>query len=79
LRQDCPLPPLVLQTGHVDEVVPLDEHVARVDGFSDVDDGAISVVVIAVADLCPQALALAQEFGDAVQLDFGGEGVSRLR
>ena len=45
-----PLPPLVLQAGHVGEVVPPDEPVARVDGLSEVDDGPIPFVVVVVAD-----------------------------
>ena len=36
-----PLPPLVLHAGHVGEVLPLDEHVARVRGLNEVDDDAI--------------------------------------
>jgi len=46
-----PLPPLVLQAGHVGEVLPLDEHVARADRLLEVDDGASSVVFSVVADL----------------------------
>src|SRR5262245_20917998 len=46
-----PLPPLMLQAGHVDEVVPLDEHVAGVDRLSEVDDGVVTLVVVVVADL----------------------------
>ena len=40
-----PLPPLVLRAGHVGEVVPLDEQVARVDGLPEVDDGAVALVL----------------------------------
>src|SRR5437870_9670086 len=40
----CPRPPLVLQAGHVDEVVAADEHVARTDRL--VDDGGVPFVVI---------------------------------
>src|SRR5947209_8227227 len=42
-----PLPPLVLQAGHVGEVGRRD----RVDRPPEVDDGAIPFVVIVVADL----------------------------
>jgi len=36
----------VLQADHVDEAVPLDEHVARADRLSEVDDGAVALVVV---------------------------------
>jgi len=45
-----PLPPLMLPAGHVGEVVAADEHVARTDGLSEVDDGVIALVVVVVAD-----------------------------
>src|SRR5437879_1550725 len=35
--RDAPLPPPVLQAGHVAEVLPLDEHVARGDGLPEGD------------------------------------------
>jgi len=41
----------VLQAGHVDEVVPLDEHVARGDRLPEVEDGAVALVVVVVAEL----------------------------
>ena len=44
------LPPLVLQAGHVGEVGTRDEHVARVDRLSEVDNGAIALVVSVVVD-----------------------------
>src|SRR5262249_54959375 len=47
----------MLQAGHVDEVVPLDEHIAGVDRLSEVDDGVVALVVIVVADL-PRVAAL---------------------
>src|SRR2546426_10088904 len=42
--------PLVLQAGHVGEVVAADEHVARADRPPEVDDGAVPLVVIVVAE-----------------------------
>ncbi len=62
------------------EVVPLDEHVARVDRLREVEDGVVVLVVI-VSSVSrqlrpphgPQSLDLAPEFGDAVQLDLGGK------
>src|SRR5439155_23743470 len=37
-----PLPPLVRQAGHGGEVVAADEHVARVDRLSEVEDGTVA-------------------------------------
>ena len=38
-----PLPPLVLQAGHIGEVVAADEQVSRADGFPEADDGMVAV------------------------------------
>src|SRR2546428_5025009 len=45
----CPLPALVFQANHVDEVVAADEHAARVDRVSEVDDGAVAFVLSCAA------------------------------
>src|SRR6266404_1884499 len=60
-----PRPPLGLQAGHVGEVVPLDDGVARVDGLSEVDDGAVRFVVV-VANL---ARVLALHDSDSADTD----------
>ena len=68
-------PPLVLQAGHVGEVVAADEHVARVDGLSEVDDGILTFVIVVVSRAHSTARSRStspEEFGDAVQLDLGG-------
>ena len=45
-----PLSPLVLQAGHVGEAGTRDEHVARRDRFTEVDDNILAFVGIVVAE-----------------------------
>src|SRR6266446_4576240 len=58
-----PLPPLVLQAGHVGEVVVGDQPVVQRDGFREGDDAVVLFVVIAVADPARSPLDLARGFG----------------
>ena len=80
-----PLPPLVLQVGDVGGVVALDQHVARVDGLPEVDDGVITLVVIVSSvshqsrPRLPAAARSRLEFGHHVERWSGWLGLEGLR